>query len=427
MTTTVARSGRDTGESAAAAAGACALRAGSPGAGSLDARGAMRVLLAIPYYPPVVGGAEVHVSRLAAALSRRGHRVEVLTTYAAPMPRARHWRDTNGVAVTAVGHRLPEAMRPRAYVASVAARVAAPRDPYDVLQLFLPGLHVVSGLAAARLRGTATAVMFGSSLHVPQLRALALGRLQLAAILRWADAVVVLNEEMRQDFRSIGVPDAQIIWLPCSVDTSAFRVPSPEERVAARRALQLADDAFVVTFVGRFDPAKNLAALVRGVGTFARVHPKAVLCLVGDGAERAALEQLATHEAPPACVRFVGQRLGDEVAGILQAADVFAMLSHSEGIPCALVEAMATGLPCLVHDIPALGQLVDDGVHGVRVPVDDAPALQRALSALAGDAATRRRMGMAGREVVRTRFDVDVVAEAHEALYRRAMLHAAAF
>ena len=51
----------------------------------------LRILLAIPLYPPVVGGAEMHVSRLAAALARRGHDVHVLTTYAPPMPRRRHW------------------------------------------------------------------------------------------------------------------------------------------------------------------------------------------------------------------------------------------------------------------------------------------------------------------------------------------------
>lgn len=425
MTTAFARNERATGDATDATVTAEA-GVDAPGARSMNTGGAMRLLLAIPYYPPVVGGAEVHVSRLAAALSRRGHQVEVLTTYAPPMPMARHWRDPNGVAVTSVGLRLPEALRPRAYVASVAARLAAHPNRCDVVQLFLPGLHVAAGLAAARLRGTATAVMFGSSIDVPRLRALALGRMQLAAIRRWADAVVVLNEEMRRDFVECGIPDARITWLPCSVDTATFRLPSPEERSAVRRALQLAEDAFVVTFVGRFDPAKNLAALVRGVGAHARRNPKAALCLVGDGAERATLEQLAAREAPPGCVRFVGQRLEDEVARILQAADVFAMVSHSEGIPCALIEAMATGLPCLVHDIPALGQLVDDGVHGVRVPVDDAPALQQALTALAGDAAWRRRMGLAGRDVVRARFDVAVVAEAHETLYRRAMMHAAA-
>ena len=109
------------------------------------------------------------------------------------------------------------------------------------------------------------------------------------------------------------------------------------------------------------------------------------------------------------------------MAHVLQASDLFAMISHSEGIPCALIEAMATGLPCLVHDIPALGQLVTDGVHGVRVAVDDTAGLQRALTLLAGNPGLRRRMGETGREVVRERFDVAVVAEAHERMYRRAI------
>ncbi len=421
----------------AADRGACAAGAASAEAASAEGAGAkpasvevappsrrrLRILLAIPYYPPVIGGAEVHVSRLAAALARRGHEVEVITTYAPPMPRRRHWRDPNGIAVTAVGTWLPERGRARAYVARVAMRVSARRHRYDVVQLFLPGLHVVAGLAAARARGTASAIMFGSSIDVPRLRTLALGRVQLAAIIRWASAVVVLNDEMRRDFVDAGFPDARITWLPCSVDTSTFRVPSPAERAAARRQLQLADDDFVVTFVGRFDPAKNLPALVRGVGAYARENPRAVLCLVGDGVERAALEQVAAREAPASSIRFLGQREGDEVARILQGSDLFAMVSRSEGIPCALVEAMACGLPSLVHDIPALAQLVSDGVEGVRVPVDDAAALRRALGALAGDASGRRRMGDAARAVVHSRFDVAAVAEAHEALYLRAMEH----
>lgn len=381
----------------------------------------LRILFAVPFYPPVVGGAEIHASRLAAALSRRGHLVQVVTTHAEPMPNGRHWRDPHGVPVTAIGHRLPTVLRPRAYVGAVALHVAAHRQRHDVLQLFLPGLHVVAGLAAAHMRGTATAVMFGSSLDVPLLRTLALGRVQLAAIRHWADAVVVLNEEMRRDFNAEGISESRITWLPCSVDTTVFREPTADERLAARCDLAFDPHDFVVTFVGRLDPSKNLSVLVRGMGRLAQVNPHAVLCIVGDGSERASLERLAAEVAPRGRVRFLGLQTGDDVARTLRATDAFAMTSHSEGIPCALVEAMASGLPSLVHDIPALGQLVMDGVHGLRVPVDDVPALHRALTVLAADGAGRRRMGRAAREAVRTRFDVDAVAAAHESMYRRAL------
>ena len=148
---------------------------------SPDAVPPLRVLFCIPYYPPVVGGAEMHVARLAAALSRRAHDVQVLTTHAPPMPRTRHWRDPNGTPVTAVAGALPGVLRPRAYVAEVALRLMRARPRYDVVELFLPGLHVVSGLAAARWRGTASAVMFGGSQDVPHLRSLPKGRWQLGA------------------------------------------------------------------------------------------------------------------------------------------------------------------------------------------------------------------------------------------------------
>jgi hypothetical protein len=117
-----------------------------------------------------------------------------------------------------------------------------------VVQLFLPGLHVVAGLTAARWRGTAAAVMFGSSVDVPDLRKLRLGHVQLGAIRRFADAVVVLNEEMRRDFIEEGVTAERITWLPCSVDTETYCIPSTAVRAARRESLQLPQDAFVVAF-----------------------------------------------------------------------------------------------------------------------------------------------------------------------------------
>jgi glycosyltransferase involved in cell wall biosynthesis len=305
-------------------------------------------------------------------------------------------------------------------VAEVAAHLMLQRPAYDVVQLFLPGLHIAAGLAAARLRGIASAVMFGSSSDVPHLRTLWLGRLQLAAVRRWADAVVVLNPEMRDHFISLGVQASRIAWLPCSVDVTVFRPPTSAERAARRKALALPGDAFVVTFVGRLTPAKNLPALVQGVGAFARESRRSILCIAGDGAERAHLEQLAAR-MPVGSVRFLGERSGDDVAHVLQASDIFAMVSHYEGIPCALIEAMAAGLPAIVHDIPALAQLVTDGEEGLRIPVNDALAMQRALRMLEGDAALRSRLGLAGRARAQAAYGVNLVAARHEELYLEAI------
>jgi glycosyltransferase involved in cell wall biosynthesis len=389
---------------------------GQASSGGATAPRRLRILLAIPSYPPVVGGAEVHVSRLAAALARRGHDVRVFTTYAPPMLPLRHWRDPSGIPVTAVGTRLRVSLRPRAYMLSLAAHLALHRPPYHVVQLFLPGLHNVTGLAVARVRGVGSAVMFGSSAEVPKLRTLRLGRLQLNAIRRWADAIVVLNDEMRRDFAALGIAQSRITWLPCSVDLEVFRPPTVSERAERRRDLDLPAGAFVVTFVGRLDPVKNLPALIRCAGAMARRRNLA-LCIVGDGAERAHLEEVAREAAPAGRVRFLGQRIDAEVARVLQASDAFAMVSHVEGIPCALIEAMATGLPCVVHDIRSLAQLVQHGVHGLCVPVDDAIALASALDKVADDSALRARMGAAGRERARDGYGVDLVAQRHEALY----------
>lgn len=380
----------------------------------------LRILLAIPFYPPVVGGAEMHVSRLAAALARRGHHVHVITTYAPPMQRTRRWRDPNGIAVTSVAHSLPVALRPRAFVFEVAKRIALAIPRYDMVELFLPGLHLPAGLMAARWRGTGSAVMFGGNHEVPRLTTLRRGRWQLAALRQWADRVVVLNEEMRRDVIATGVPVERTTWLPCSVDTSSFSPPDASARRALRERLHLPDDAFVVAFVGRLVPAKNLPALLHGVARYARAGRPIVMCLVGDGPERPALEAIA-GEAPAGTVRFLGARQGQDVADVLRASDVFAMLSHSEGIPCALIEAMAVGLPSIVHDIPSLAQLVEHDVHGLRVAVDNPTELQLALESLSSSDVRRRRMGDMARALAVAEYGVDVVAAQHERLYRDAI------
>ena len=191
--------------------------------------------------------------------------------------------------------------------------------------------------------------------------------------------------------------------------------PPAVPAAAARAALGLdgdVDGALVVGTVGNFTAKKDQATLVRAVG---RV-PGARLVLVGSGPLEHDLRVLVAHDGLAERVTFAGSR-GD-VADLLPAFDVFALSSRYEGLPIALLEAMAAGRPCVATRVGGIPEVVTDGVDGVLVPPGDPDALADALSALAADPDRRAALGSAA--VTRAGdFRLDVAVERIAAVYDR--------
>jgi glycosyltransferase involved in cell wall biosynthesis len=113
-------------------------------------------------------------------------------------------------------------------------------------------------------------------------------------------------------------------------------------------------------------------------------------------------------------VHFAGQRT--DVAAILSALDVFVYPSHSEGMPNALLEAMAAGLPCVASDIPVHRSILLGGSAGVLVPPGSPEAIAEAVAGMKG-AAFRRSLGEAARERVRSGYSVASMLESYQRLY----------
>jgi glycosyltransferase involved in cell wall biosynthesis len=134
--------------------------------------------------------------------------------------------------------------------------------------------------------------------------------------------------------------------------------------------------------------------------------------LVGDGPLRARLERQASEAGIASHVHFLGGQPRPVVARLLAESDVAVLGSHPtpegrrEGIPVALMEAMAAGLPVVATAISGIPELVVTGVTGVLVPSGDATALAGGLQRLAEDPDLRRRMGRAGRARVLSEFDL---------------------
>jgi glycosyltransferase involved in cell wall biosynthesis len=170
-----------------------------------------------------------------------------------------------------------------------------------------------------------------------------------------------------------------------------------------------------LVMVGRLQAPKDPITLVRALALVRAVDFEAVL--VGEGPERAAVEDEIGRLGVGSSVRLLGERT--DVAELLATADVFVLSTRSEGLPLSVLEAMAAGLPVIASNVGGIPELVVDGVSGVLVPPGDPNALAEAIEGLVQNPSLAHELGDAGRRRVVENFDLETVREAHLALYRR--------
>ena len=172
----------------------------------------------------------------------------------------------------------------------------------------------------------------------------------------------------------------------------------------------------LVGFVGRLTPQKDPLAFVGLIAMLRRARGDVHGVIVGDGPLRAEVERaLNARGLGPSC-RMLGAR--DDVAALLAALDVFVLPSRSEGLPFALLEAMAMERPVVATAVNGVPEIVEDGVTGLLVERDDGEGLARAVLGTLSDAERARAMGRAGRRRVQACFSASRMVAETEALYR---------
>jgi L-malate glycosyltransferase len=160
---------------------------------------------------------------------------------------------------------------------------------------------------------------------------------------------------------------------------------------------------------------KGHQTLLEAAAVVARRTRAWSLLLVGDGPKRAAVESEIERLGLSDLVTLLGQR--DDVDELLDEADLAVLPSYTEGLPNAVLEAMAHGVPVIATDVGGTASLVETGA-GIVVPPRDQAALADALQAMLFDAERRRRAGREGRRLVETRYDVTRMRDETLALFR---------
>jgi glycosyltransferase involved in cell wall biosynthesis len=197
-----------------------------------------------------------------------------------------------------------------------------------------------------------------------------------------------------------------------------------QERERVRALLGAPEGVFAWVCVGRLETQKGIDvlidafALAHGPAAGAAAAREARLWIVGEGSEHAALERRAAERGVGAQVRFAGSVV--DAAPYYWGADGFALLSRWEGLPLALLEAQAAGLPVVAAAAGGIPEVVRDGTTGLMVPREDAPAAAAALRRIEDDAELARRLGYEAARQAREEWSWERMVSAYEVLYERA-------
>jgi colanic acid/amylovoran biosynthesis glycosyltransferase len=233
------------------------------------------------------------------------------------------------------------------------------------------------------------------------------------ALKRESARLIAVSGFIRDLLLAQGWPAERLVVHYMGVDTARFR-PDPA-------AAPLSEREPIVFFAGRLIEKKGLEYLVDAMRIVAAKIPAAQAVIAGWGERLKPLQRRAAEAEVD--VRFVGRVQPDEVREWLARAQLYCMPSvraadgDAEGLPTALVEAMASGLPVVATAHAGIPEAVRNGETGVLVPERDVEALAAGLIAVLGDAPLRQRLGAAGRRRVLERFDHRRQAASLAAIY----------
>jgi glycosyltransferase involved in cell wall biosynthesis len=229
----------------------------------------------------------------------------------------------------------------------------------------------------------------------------------LKAVLGGADAVTAVSAELAARIEELGAaPRRRPAVIANGIDTT-FWQPPPGGRTG--------DGTLVIAAVGRLEPVKGFDLLIEACAALSARDFPLRLVLVGEGSQKAALAAQAARLGIAERVTFAGRLAPEDIRARLYAADLFALPSRSEGMPLALMEAMACAMPCVAADVGGVARTAEGTAR--LVPPEDPAALAEAIAALAGDPQARAAMGEKARERARA-FSVAGAHAAYEALMR---------
>ena len=371
----------------------------------------MRVLHVVPF--PGIGGTEVATRRIADAVRPLG----VKSTIMLLAPTTDQFAYFGEAAIPClVGDERPEPslVRDAPRFLRQSRKFADVCAGFDLVHCADVQAAYYMAVAARMARRPVICHVRNRTLRLPQRSKVFVGA---------ANHFAFVSQHTREHF-PMRIPRRRTSVLYDGVDTPKDDGPAVRQAAAAavRAEFGLAEDTVLAAMLARVNPQKDYDTLIRAARILRDSHPRLRFLIVGDN-DRVPLNRQHFTEVQAALAaagvsdRFVFTGFREDTHRLMLAADMSVLCTHFEGLPLALIEAMAAGCPCVATAVDGVPEVVSDQVTGLLHAHQDAGALAAAIARLADDRDMAREMGAKARGEVERRFSEPRFARDVHALY----------
>lgn len=388
----------------------------------------MRILMVANRYLPIIGGAERQLAALAPALQKAGHPVTIVTRRI-----TRDLPERETINTVPVNRIHPIGLGKIANILIIPCLIVyllQQRKQYDIIHTHGIGPIGLASIIAGRLvrkpvllkapsvgdlaRQEPKKVISGYSRFI---RRYILPQPVWRQILKGASGIVTMSQTIVDEARAEGFGQLTVM-LPNGVDTTQFH---PVDRAGKRRLrekLGLSEDSTMVITSGRLIASKRLDVLIAALPPIVKNHPSVHLYIAGSGSHQTDNIEEQLHQQVAELkiqnhVTFLG--LVHNIGEYLKAADLFVFPSETEGMPNALLEAMACGLPIIASDIEGVRNVTTDDC-ALLVPSGSIDLLTTAITQLL-ESQRSDSLGMNAFRHIKNHYAIEAVAQQYISLY----------
>jgi glycosyltransferase involved in cell wall biosynthesis len=372
----------------------------------------MKIALLSEKYTPDIGGLAISTERLARLLASAGHNIRVFAPTLNLPPSEKRTLPSGGVSVMRFGaHKRADDTLVDWFELIVDEHK---REPFDILHAyFLPQAGFVAAYAGKYLNIPSVASIRGNDIERAAFDPSRFSHVMYA--LQNASAVTTNASELAKKAKAL--LDREILIIPNGIDTDCFK-PLPKNKTLAE-SLGLGNLP-VIGFVGELREKKGIRALLTGYTQVAKTRPASLLIVgeVREGEDKKIFDEFKITN-PQLPITITGAVPHKDMPAYYSLMDVFVHPSLRDGMPNAVLEAMACEKAVIATPAGGTKDVLENGKNGVIVNINDANALARRMRELLDDPEKRAALGKSARELISVKFTEEKELEANLEVYRK--------
>lgn len=372
----------------------------------------MKIALLSEKYTPDIGGLAISAGRLSRLLASAGYSVRVFAPTSNLLPSEKRILVHEGVTVNRFGaHKRVDDTLVDWFELIVEEHK---REPFNVLHgYFLPQAGFAAAYAGKYLNTPSVVSIRGNDIERAAFDPSRFSHVMYA--LQNANAVTANANELAKKAKAF--VEREVILIPNGIDTDCFKPMPKNETLAETLGL---GNLPVIGFAGELRQKKGMKMLLFGYAQANKKHPTALL-IVGEvraGEDKQALDEFVSANSN-AKVVITGYISHSDLPVYYSLMDVFVHLSLRDGMPNALLEAMACEKPVIATPVGGILDLIQNGGNGIIVPVNDTDTLARTMETLFSNEMLRKKLGQSARQTIIEKFAPEKELEANLKVYRK--------